>query len=291
VWRNYPNEALGRLLDCALAIEERVAQAMRDNRLQFWRPAEHPTRLLTLLFAALAFICAWSVGLWIEWRTPLAFVGPLLIPMGVIATVRLIASSSSRHSLSVAAVIIDDDGPAAEVLMIRRRDNGHWQPPGGRIDADETIAAGLIREVREETGFYVVPTMFSGAYRHVDTRVLALVFICEVTGGRMQEQSRETTDCQWLTLDALSDRMDPAFSVRVYDAIWNHERQTMHYGRVGDHSGVTQLTAGKVATAATAVDLSPIPVSTAHESKNRRSAQSTVPLLPENSAAQGAEAD
>lgn len=250
---------LRSIADRAFAAEVKLERKLRAERLQFWQPAEHPTRLLSLLSCVLFFMCAWSVGLWVEWGTPLALVGPILIPVGVAATVRLIASTSSRHSLSVAAVVVSNDGPATKVLMIRRRDNGQWQPPGGRLDADETIAAGLMREVREETGLHVVPILFSGVYRHVDTRVLALVFLCEVTDGRVLAETTETTECRWLELDEL-DRVDETFSVRLHDAIRNYQNRITGQGRVCDHNGVTQLTAGEIAAAAEIVDVAPLKV-------------------------------
>jgi 8-oxo-dGTP pyrophosphatase MutT (NUDIX family) len=51
-------------------------------------------------------------------------------------------------------VITDDDGRA---LLIRRRDTLHWEPPGGVLELDESIEAGLRREVRERTGLTVEP--------------------------------------------------------------------------------------------------------------------------------------
>ncbi len=56
---------------------------------------------------------------------------------------------SAKHSVSVAAAVVDADG---RILVIRRRDNGHWEPPGGVLELDETIEDGLRREVLEETG-------------------------------------------------------------------------------------------------------------------------------------------
>jgi 8-oxo-dGTP pyrophosphatase MutT (NUDIX family) len=64
------------------------------------------------------------------------------------------AESSPRHSVSVAAAIVDESG---QLLAVRRRDNGHWEPPGGILELHETIPAGLVREVREETGLEVEP--------------------------------------------------------------------------------------------------------------------------------------
>ena len=61
----------------------------------------------------------------------------------------------ARHSVSVAGVLVDDQRRA---LLVRRRDNQHWEPPGGVLELDESITAGLCREVKEETGLDVAPT-------------------------------------------------------------------------------------------------------------------------------------
>ncbi|MGR3936071.1 NUDIX hydrolase, partial [Streptomyces sp. BRA346] len=45
-------------------------------------------------------------------------------------------STERPHSVSVAGVIVDDAGRA---LLIKRRDNGKWEPPGGVLEREETI--------------------------------------------------------------------------------------------------------------------------------------------------------
>jgi 8-oxo-dGTP pyrophosphatase MutT (NUDIX family) len=52
------------------------------------------------------------------------------------------------HSVSVAGIVVNDEG---KILVIRRRDNGHWEPPGGILELDETFEEGVRREVHEET--------------------------------------------------------------------------------------------------------------------------------------------
>src|SRR3954452_21991774 len=87
---------------------------------------------------------------------------------------------SPKHSVSVAAAILDDQG---RFLVIRRADNGHWEPPGGVLELDETITDGLVREVREETGLQVRPLALTGVYKNMRRAIVALVFRCEVVGG------------------------------------------------------------------------------------------------------------
>jgi 8-oxo-dGTP pyrophosphatase MutT (NUDIX family) len=36
------------------------------------------------------------------------------------------------------------------VLLVRRRDSGNWEPPGGRVELGESATAAAEREVAEE---------------------------------------------------------------------------------------------------------------------------------------------
>jgi 8-oxo-dGTP diphosphatase len=55
----------------------------------------------------------------------------------------------------VGAVIVDAlDGPT-HVLAAQRRDNGLWEFPGGKVEAGESLAQALMRELDEELGVEV----------------------------------------------------------------------------------------------------------------------------------------
>jgi len=139
---------------------------------------------------------------------------------------------SYRHSVSVAAVVVRKDG---RVLAIRRADNGQWQIPGGVLEQDETIEAGLAREVREETGLDVEILVLTGVYKHMHLGVCALVFRCALGGGT-ETLSDETAEICWLSPAQVSELMAPAFAVRIYDALGGSVPQ------LRAHDGVHLLT-------------------------------------------------
>lgn len=121
--------------------------------------------------------------------------------------------STPKHSVSVAGAVIDDQG---RLLAIRRRDNGHWEPPGGVLELDETIEAGVVREVLEETGLTVKPERLSGVYKNMDRGIVALVFRCSVVE---EAATAEAVEVAWLTPDEVRERMDEAYAVRLLDAL------------------------------------------------------------------------
>ena len=135
----------------------------------------------------------------------------------------------TRHSVSVAGVVIDAEGRA---LVIQRRDNAHWEPPGGILERDETITDGLLREVREETGLIVEPVALTGVYKNMSRGIIALVFRCRPVGGTLRE-NREVTGFRWVRESEVSAIMSEAYAVRILDA-YRHSAVPS----IRDHDGV-----------------------------------------------------
>ncbi len=100
----------------------------------------------------------------------------------------------------VGAVIMDEAG---RLLLIKRGHEpgkGLWSIPGGRVEAGESDADALVREVREETGLAVAPGRLIGRVRRpagvaggeFDIRDYA----AEVTGG-MLVPGDDADDATW----------------------------------------------------------------------------------------------
>ena len=74
---------------------------------------------------------------------------------------------------------------------------GQWSLPGGTVEVGETLEAGVIREIAEETGLTVdvgpIVEVFDRIFRDEDSRVryhfVLIDFVCRPTGGRLRAGS------------------------------------------------------------------------------------------------------
>ncbi|MEU1901723.1 NUDIX domain-containing protein [Nocardiopsis dassonvillei] len=123
-------------------------------------------------------------------------------------------SSPPLHSVSVAGAVIREDG---RMLVIKRRDNGNWEPPGGVLELDESPQEGVVREVLEETGIHVEVEQLTGVYKNIHRGVIALVFRCKPSGGE-EGPTPEATAVEWLALDEIKARMSEVYAVRLLDS-------------------------------------------------------------------------
>ena len=145
---------------------------------------------------------------------------------------REMTGEATYHSVSVAGVVIDENG---RTLVIQRRDNGHWEPPGV-LERDESIIEGLLREVREETGLIVEPVALTGVYKNMRLGVVALVFRCRQAGGALTENS-EAAGFRWIRESQVSAIMPEAFAIRILDAYRNDAGPSIR-----DHDGAKLIT-------------------------------------------------
>jgi ADP-ribose pyrophosphatase YjhB (NUDIX family) len=135
-------------------------------------------------------------------------------------------ADTPKHSVSVAGVVVRDDG---RILAVQRRDNSHWEPPGGVLELDETFEHGVRREVAEETGVTVEVERLTGAYKNLTRGVVALVFRCRPVAGT-PAPTAEARRVRWLTADEVREQMAPAYAVRILDALHEGAAHRAHDG-------------------------------------------------------------
>lgn len=111
-----------------------------------------------------------------------------------------------RRSVAAAALISDDEG---RILLVenafpRRR----WGLPGGRLERGEEARAGLIREVREETGLVVEAGELLAVV--LRPRVVVFVFAASILGGEMRPAPVEIAQVVWLAESEAQQRLAPS---------------------------------------------------------------------------------
>ena len=120
----------------------------------------------------------------------------------------------TRPVVGVGAVIVT---PAGEVVLVRRGGEplaGAWSLPGGAVETGETLAAALVREVREETGLdvevgpvvEVLDRIFPDGTGRIRHHYVLVDYLCQVRGGELQAAS-DAADAVLVSREAL-DRYD-----------------------------------------------------------------------------------
>jgi len=97
--------------------------------------------------------------------------------------------------VGVGAVIVDE----GRVLLVQRGREplkGRWSLPGGMVELGESLQAGVIREVEEETGLLVEPVelieLLDRIHREgerIRYHYVIADYLCRVTGGELKAAS------------------------------------------------------------------------------------------------------
>ena len=83
----------------------------------------------------------------------------------------------------VTGIVVED----GRVLLLNQdTDTGRsWSLPGGKLEAGETLAQALVREMKEETGLDVLPGRLLYVCDHVPAEVVHMTFEARRTGGTL----------------------------------------------------------------------------------------------------------
>ena len=119
--------------------------------------------------------------------------------------------------VGVGGVIISSD----RALLIRRGSEplkGEWSIPGGRLERGETIAEGVVRELREETG--------------LDVRVLSLIEVFERIFPDEAASGPAAPRYHFVILDYLCEAFtgEPRPGSDVTELAWAREEELGRFG-------------------------------------------------------------
>jgi 8-oxo-dGTP diphosphatase len=137
--------------------------------------------------------------------------------------------------VGVGAVVVNE----GRVLLVRRGHEplkGKWSLPGGLLEVGESLTAGVIREVREETGLEVEPVelveLLDRIHREgerVRYHYVIADYLCRVVSGDLKaasdaEDARWVERAEWNSHSAL--KLDPV-TVRVIEDGWQRARRIL----------------------------------------------------------------
>ncbi len=114
----------------------------------------------------------------------------------------------------VAAVVRNGD----RILLCQRHDGDHlplmWEFPGGKIEADETPTAALLRELEEELGVVssIGAQLAEERHAYPEKRVRLRFFEATITGT---PEPRVHRQLRWVPLADLGDYPVPPPNARV----------------------------------------------------------------------------
>ena len=113
---------------------------------------------------------------------------------------------AERPELCVGAIAVDGD----QILMIRRGRGpaqGEWSVPGGRVEAGETLAEAVVRELAEETGLTAVCDGFVGWVERVGVgyHYVILDFHVTIIEGSDPVAGDDAAEAAWVPLSQVAD--------------------------------------------------------------------------------------
>jgi mutator protein MutT len=129
-------------------------------------------------------------------------------------------NSTLPHKQIGVAVIWDRVG---QILIDKRKAGGSmgglWEFPGGKIEAGETVADCIVREIREELGIEISvgEHLISIDHTYPNFQLTLIVHHCHHISGT--PQPIESDEVRWVNVRALGNYQFPAANVEIINAI------------------------------------------------------------------------
>jgi 8-oxo-dGTP diphosphatase len=112
----------------------------------------------------------------------------------------------ARPEVCVGAIAVDND----RLLLVRRGHGaaaGEWSVPGGRVEAGETLAEAVVRELLEETGIEGVCNDLIGWVERIgeDSHYVILDFRVDVLEPGDPVAGDDAAEAAWVSLHEVAD--------------------------------------------------------------------------------------
>jgi len=124
------------------------------------------------------------------------------------------------------AAVFDDDN---RILLVRRADDEKWGLIAGWVDANESPAETVVREVAEEAGLRARVERLVGVFFRAASApetphgTVSVVYLCSLTGGIMRAQPHEVIQLAWRNVDDVGAEE------------WHHHHETLARAALDAH--------------------------------------------------------
>jgi 8-oxo-dGTP diphosphatase len=136
-----------------------------------------------------------------------------------------------KFTIGVFGVIRDEKD---RVLLVLRNDYDLWNLPGGGLEKGESPWEGVVREVKEETGYDVEIKRLAGIYSKPDKDEVVFSFECKIIGGEMT-LNEEAKDIKYFSFHEIPKNTSQKQVERIKDLLKN-ENETMMKVQLGKSS-------------------------------------------------------
>lgn len=116
-------------------------------------------------------------------------------------------------------IIKNEEG---KILLVLRNDFDAWNLPGGAIEKGETPWEGVIREVKEETGFNVEVIRLIGIYTKKEKNHIIFSFECKIIDGEIR-LNKEAKDIKYFDFNSIPKNTLIKHVERIHDYLYGSE--------------------------------------------------------------------
>ena len=126
-------------------------------------------------------------------------------------------------TIGVFGIIKDEQD---RVLLVLRNDYNFWNLPGGALEQGESPWQGVIREVKEETGYDVEVVKLSGVYTELGQSEVIFAFECKIIDGK-PTLNKEAKKIQYFSFDEIPKNTFQQHIERIEDLLKNKTNVTL----------------------------------------------------------------
>lgn len=126
----------------------------------------------------------------------------------------------AQFTIGVFGIIFNEK---QEVLLCHRTDYDLWNLPGGRLEDGEAPWGGVVREIKEETGFDAEVVKIVGVSSKFGKNDIVFSFLCKVVRGEIT-LNKEVDQIKYFPINEVPMNTVPKQVERIKDVLKNPDK-------------------------------------------------------------------